>query len=320
MDFRCSIFVILLTVQDISFSSLRYMILRTPNNLIVYPEYRLVFPHSLAFGLSSSSRRVRGRSAGLFPEQRLEIYRNRPISQQLMNYPRATEKAARMEKHAYSKSQLRVFFFAADWLKQPTCLFGLILATCMRPRYINQSKLRTTNFKPKAIASLFRFSIAIRSRVKKGSQSIGTCNYPIFLSGSFHRPIYFQFEFISNSDPHRNLSDQLQSQAQTDLDMSTFCRHVHARPRRAHVHQNWAISREKYIKIDWSVKMPLRWLIMGVADSQQWAAGKMYNFLLVGRLARSDGSHGHEARTRKDKNISKWCFRNAVCVFVVKII
>ena len=30
---------------------------------------------------------------------------------------------------------------------------------------------------------------------------------------------------------------------------------------------NWPISREKYLKIDWSVKMPLHWLIMGVAGS-----------------------------------------------------
>ena len=28
---------------------------------------------------------------------------------------------------------------------------------------------------------------------------------------------------------------------------------------------NLSISREKYLKIDWSVKMPLHWLIMRVA-------------------------------------------------------
>ena len=28
-------------------------------------------------------------------------------------------------------------------------------------------------------------------------------------------------------DPHRNLTDQLQSQARTNVDMSTWCRHVH---------------------------------------------------------------------------------------------
>ena len=52
----------------------------------------------------------------------------------------------------------------------------------------------------------------------------GTCIYPIFLSRRFHRPIYFQFEFISNSDPHRNLSDQLQSSARANVDMSIFSR------------------------------------------------------------------------------------------------
>ena len=45
-------------------------------------------------------------------------------------------------------------------------------------------------------------------------------HYPIFLSPRFHRPIYFQFEVISNSDHHRNLSDQLQSQARTNVDNS----------------------------------------------------------------------------------------------------
>ena len=37
--------------------------------------------------------------------------------------------------------------------------------------------------------------------------------------------------------------------------------------KRAHVDWNWPISREKYLKIGWSVKMPLHWLIMGVAGS-----------------------------------------------------
>ena len=50
--------------------------------------------------------------------------------------------------------------------------------------------------------------------------SLGPCNYPIFLSQRFHRPINFSFEFISNSDPHRNLSNQLQSQVQTTVDTS----------------------------------------------------------------------------------------------------
>ena len=42
--------------------------------------------------------------------------------------------------------------------------------------------------------------------------------------------IYFQFKFIANSDPHRNLSNHLQTQARTNVDMSTWCRHVHMRP------------------------------------------------------------------------------------------
>ena len=47
--------------------------------------------------------------------------------------------------------------------------------------------------------------------------------------------------------------------------MSTISLEAASLPKRAHVDWNWPISREKYLKIDWSVKMPLHWLIMGVA-------------------------------------------------------
>ena len=62
----------------------------------------------------------------------------------------------------------------------------------------------------------------------------------------------FLAEFISNSDPHRNLSDQLQSQARTNVDMFTWGRIVLFLQKRAHVDWNWPISLEKYLKIDWS--------------------------------------------------------------------
>ena len=43
-------------------------------------------------------------------------------------------------------------------------------------------------------------------------------------------------------------------------------------PKRAHVDWNWPISREKKKqKIGWSVKMPLCWLIMGIAGTLSWA-------------------------------------------------
>ena len=86
------------------------------------------------------------------------------------------------------------------------------------------------------------------------SLSLGACNYPIFLSQRLHRSIYFYFEFIPNSDPHRNLSDQLLSQAQTNVDMSTdvdmftWGRIVLSLPKRAHVDWNKPISQEKYLK------------------------------------------------------------------------
>ena len=35
----------------------------------------------------------------------------------------------------------------------------------------------------------------------------------------------------------------------------------------AHVEWNWPILRELYLKIDWSIKMPLHWFVMGVAVS-----------------------------------------------------
>ena len=106
------------------------------------------------------------------------------------------------------------------------------------------------------------------------SPSLGAWHYPIFLSRRFHKAIYFQFELISNSDPHRNLTDQLQSQARTNVVMSAGCQHVHVRPhcfiltKCAHVDWNWPFSREKHLKIGWSAKMPLHCLIMGVAGSQ----------------------------------------------------
>ena len=87
------------------------------------------------------------------------------------------------------------------------------------------------------------------------SPSPGACSYLISLSRRFHRPIYFWFKFISSSDPRRNLSDQLQSQARTNVDMSTLCRRIHVRPhivlslpKRAHVDWNWPLSREKKSK------------------------------------------------------------------------
>ena len=52
-----------------------------------------------------------------------------------------------------------------------------------------------------------------------------------------------------------------------DIDKFTSGRIVLSLPKRAHVDWNWPISREKYLKIDRPVKMPLHWLIMGVAGS-----------------------------------------------------
>ena len=61
------------------------------------------------------------------------------------------------------------------------------------------------------------------------SLSLGAWNYPTFLSRRFHRPIYVKYEFISNSDPHGNLGNQLQSGARTNVDVSKWCRQFHVR-------------------------------------------------------------------------------------------
>ena len=70
----------------------------------------------------------------------------------------------------------------------------------------------------------------------------------------FSKTDLFLVSIISNSDPHRNLRDH-------DVGMFTWGRIVLFLPKCAHVDWNWPISREKYLKIDWSVKMPLHWLI-----------------------------------------------------------
>ena len=52
-----------------------------------------------------------------------------------------------------------------------------------------------------------------------------------------------------------------------DVDMFTCGRIVSSLPKRTHVDWNCPISCEKYQKIEWSLKMPLHWLLMGVAGS-----------------------------------------------------
>ena len=51
------------------------------------------------------------------------------------------------------------------------------------------------------------------------------------------------------------------------LAIIVYCQIVLFLPNCAHVDWNWPMSRKKYLKIDWSVKMPFHWLIMGVAGS-----------------------------------------------------
>ena len=61
-----------------------------------------------------------------------------------------------------------------------------------------------------------------------------------------------------------------------DVDMFTWGHIVLSSTKRAHINWNWHISRGKYLKIDWSIKMPFHWLIMGVASSY-WVMGSCLN-------------------------------------------
>ena len=71
----------------------------------------------------------------------------------------------------------------------------------------------------------------------------------------------FSLNFYSDSDSHRNISNQLQSQVRANVDMSTWYWHVHMRPHCFTVtgacscRLELVYFAEKYRKIDWSLKM-----------------------------------------------------------------
>ena len=64
----------------------------------------------------------------------------------------------------------------------------------------------------------------LASRVVKSNQEPVTTPY------SCHGFFTDRSIFSLNSDANRTLSDQLQSQARANVDMSTWCRHVYVRP------------------------------------------------------------------------------------------
>ena len=59
-----------------------------------------------------------------------------------------------------------------------------------------------------------------------------------------------------------NHKHELMLTCRHDVDMFTWGCIVSSSPKPSHVDWNWPISREKYLKIDWSVEMPLHWLIL----------------------------------------------------------
>ena len=64
---------------------------------------------------------------------------------------------------------------------------------------------------------------------------------------------------------------RLMLKCRRDADMFTRGGIVSSLPKCVHVDWNWPIPRAKYLKIDWSAKMPLQWFIMGVAGPLYWA-------------------------------------------------
>lgn len=69
------------------------------------------------------------------------------------------------------------------------------------------------------------------------------------------------------SETNCNHQHGLMLTCQNDVDVFTWGRIVLSLPKCAHVHWNLTTSWEKYLKIDWSVKLSWHWLIMGVTGS-----------------------------------------------------
>ena len=155
-------------------------------------------------------------------------------------------------------TRLRLVFFVTSWVLRP-------LQKCFKTE---QNKVK--GFFICFINLLWGFLIWFICLWIR-SPSLWACVYPIFQPRRFHRPIYFKLEFISKFRSPQEL--QWQSEARTYFDMPTWCRHVHVRPHCFILIEACSCTLEltyfavKYLKIDWSVKMPLPWLIMGVAGS-----------------------------------------------------
>ena len=99
----------------------------------------------------------------------------------------------------------------------------------------------------------------------------GACNYPMFLSRRFHRPIYFYLKFYLEVQIPTGTSV---TNCNHKFGLMLTCRHVHVRPRCSTLTEACScrlqlayFAGKNYLKIDWSVEMLLHWLIMGVAGS-----------------------------------------------------
>ena len=85
----------------------------------------------------------------------------------------------------------------------------------------NMLVLRTSNFQGATIRPIVTRN---KHSIVSGAHHQEPAATPYSCHGVFTDRSIFSLRFISNSHPHRNLSDQLQSQARNNVDMSTCSR------------------------------------------------------------------------------------------------
>ena len=113
----------------------------------------------------------------------------------------------------------------------------------------------------------------VKHSALSGAHHLEPATTPYFCHGVFTDRSIFSLKLSRIQIPkgtsvtNCNQTHGLMSTCRHDVDMFTWDRIVLSSPKRARLDWNCPISREKYLKIDWSVKMPLHWLIMGVAGS-----------------------------------------------------
>ena len=101
------------------------------------------------------------------------------------------------------------------------------------------------------------------------SPSLGACNYPNICHSVFTDQSIFSLNLSQIQIPNCNHKHGLILVCRHDVNMFTQGRIVLSSPKRAHVNWNWAISWEKCLKIDKSVKcccIGLSWELQAPSD------------------------------------------------------